>query len=68
MSDLILTSETSLNDGKLVADKTGLTGKYDFKMNLALTGGFSKTGMGPLTSGRSVVGPDIFAPLTNTLG
>ena len=67
MSDLILIVETSLNDGKRVADKTGLTGKYDFKMNLALTGGFRRPAGPPLTL-DDVVGPDIFAALDKYLG
>lgn len=65
--DLILTIETSLNDGKRVVDKTGLTGKYDFKMDLGAMGGFRRPGLGPLPPGDPV-GPDIFTALDKYLG
>lgn len=58
---------TSLNDGKRVADKTGLTGLYDFKMDLALTGGFRRPrglALGP----DDIVGPDIFEAVDKFLG
>ena len=67
IDDLILTILTSLNDGKRVADKTGLTGKYDFKMDLDDGGGFRRPGLGP----RPVddpMGPDIFTALEKSLG
>jgi uncharacterized protein (TIGR03435 family) len=64
---LIATIVTSLNDGKRVADKTGLTGKYDYKMELALAGGFRRPGGPPLTS-DDIAGPDIFSALDKYLG
>jgi uncharacterized protein (TIGR03435 family) len=67
VSDLIPTIITSLNDGKRVVDKTGLTGKYDFKMNLAIDGGFRRPGLPPLTP-DDPVGPDIFSALDKYLG
>ncbi len=67
ISDLILTIITSLNDGKRVVDKTGLTGKYDFKMNLGIDGGFRRPGLPPLTA-DDPRGPDIFSALDKDLG
>ena len=68
ISDLIIgVIVTSLNDGKRVVDKTGLTGKYDFKMELDGGGGFRRPGLGP----RPVddpTGPDIFTALDKDLG
>jgi uncharacterized protein (TIGR03435 family) len=67
MFDLMLTIMTSLNDGKRVVDKTGLTGNYDFKMNLAIDGGFRRPGLGPRAP-DDPVGPDIFSALDKDLG
>jgi uncharacterized protein (TIGR03435 family) len=67
ISDLILTITTSLNDGKRVVDRTGLTGKYDFKMDLGVDGGFRRPGLPPLTP-DDPVGPDIFSALDKYLG
>lgn len=58
---------TSLNDGKPVVDKTGLTGKYAFKMDLALDGGFRRPNGPPLTP-EDTPGPDIFSALDKYLG
>ena len=67
ISDLLLTITTSLNDGKRVVDKTGLVGKYDFKMDLGVDGGFRRPGLPPLTA-DDPVGPDIFSALDKYLG
>jgi uncharacterized protein (TIGR03435 family) len=67
ISDLTLTIAISLNDGKRVVDKTGLTGRYDYKMDLALSGGFRRPGGPPLTA-DDIPGPDIFAALDKQLG
>ncbi len=68
ISDLIVAViATSLNDGKRVVDRTGLTGRFDFKMDLDGGGGFRRPGLGP----RPVddpTGPDIFTALDKSLG
>jgi uncharacterized protein (TIGR03435 family) len=67
IADLILTIMTSLNDGKRVVDKTGLAGKFDFKMDLGVDGDFRRPGLPPLTP-DDPVGPDIFSALDKYLG
>lgn len=67
IEDLINTIVTSLNDGKRVVDKTGLTGLYDFKMDLALSGGFRRPG-GPPLGPDDALGPDIFEAVDKSLG
>jgi uncharacterized protein (TIGR03435 family) len=58
---------TSLNDGKRIVDKTGLVGKFDFKMDLAEDGGFRRPRLPALTP-DDPVGPDIFTALDKYLG
>ena len=50
-----------------VVDKTGLTGKYDFHLDLALDGGFRRPAGPPLLPDEPT-GPDIFAALDKQLG
>ena len=50
-----------------VVDHTGLTGKYDFHLDLALEGGFRRPAGPPLLPDEPV-GPDIFPALDKQLG
>lgn len=68
ISDLILSVIlTYLKFDAPLVDHTGLTGKYDYHLDLALDGGFRRPAGPPLLPDEPV-GPDIFPALDKQLG
>ncbi len=68
ISDLILSVIlTYLKFDAPLVDQTGLTGKYDYHLDLAMDGGFRRPAGPPLLPDEPV-GPDIFPALDKQLG